>query len=555
MKFKFTPRQRKWIKRLAILFVIRLVLGAILYYVIVYRFKDIAQIMVKRQSKGMYAFDASDVEFSIWHKNIVVSDAVLHCTDTLRRPTHYEVTIPRIYLSIESWTALLLHRRMLVDSLNIDSPDIIAHAHSPQLDARSRQLERAGRVSFHASQVFDVLKQVLAHLQVRAFSLEKGSFRYSNTKTGIPFVSDQINLSIRNFSKKDSTADHLFSSDDVDISLGPQHWMMPDGNHDLQFKRLHFSGRNEIFELDSCTFHSAAEGNRGDLSLSADKFFFNATNLSATYERERLLIDTLICIRPVLSLQLVDRQQREDSTVAINKSIRHLFIDISFRYIDIRDGQLRLGHSGQNRETYTQQTNLKVYNLRISPDSLSAIRTDSIAMNLRNIRFLGPDSLSQLSIGELTLIKQDLTLREAVFGPAVTEHGARYRAGRDRSEQGHSSPDRVSPDRASSDRSDTVLTLSSPLIEMRGCSLQDLLKRKLKADTAILYDPILTLTSKAPRSSADGGEDQDHPRTWGPEEKADKWRREQFDKSVHNLRLLIDVNRFEIGSQRKRKIK
>lgn len=486
-----------------ILFVIRLVLGAALYYVIVYRFKDIVQIMVRRQSKGMYAFDASDVEFSLWHKNIVVSDAVLHCTDTLRRPTHYELTVPRIYLSIESWTALILHRRMLVDSLNIDSPAIVAHAHS-------RELEKAGRVSFHASQVFDVLKRVVAHLQVRAFNLENGSFRYSNTKTGIPFVSYQINLSIRNFSKKDGKADHLFSSDDVDLSLGPQHWVMPDGNHDLQFKRLHFSGRNEIFELDSCTFHSAAEGNRGDLSICADKFFFNSTNLSAMYEREQLLIDTLTCIRPVLNLQLVDKKLREDSTEAINKSIRHLFTNISFRYIDIRDGQLRLGHSSKNQATYTQKTNLKVYNLRISPDSLQPIRTDSIAMNLRNIRFIGPDSLTQLSIDELVLNKQELILRSAVYGPTA----------------------RVRPD--------TLLTLSSPLILMRDCSLQDLLKRKLKAESAELYDPLITLEGK---------------QTWGPGEKADKWRREQFKKTLHSLRKLIDVNDLTIKSERKRKIK
>jgi gluconolactonase len=528
MKLTFTPRQRKWIKRLVILFVIRLVLGAILYFVVVYRFKDIVQIMVKRQSKGLYAFDASNVEFSLWKKNIVVRDGVLHCTDTLRRPTHYDLKVPRIYLSIESWTALILHRKMLVDSLNIDSPDLVAHAHS-------LQLEKAGGVSFHASQVFDVLKRVVVHLQVRAFTLENGLFRYSNTRTGIPFVCDQINLSIRNFSPKDIRAekegeaekgrqpDHLFSSDDVDLSLGPQHWMMPDGNHDLRFTRLHFSGRNEVFELDSCTFHSAAVGNNGDLSVSADKLFFNSRNLSAMYEREELLIDTLICIRPVLNLQIIDKKTQEDSTVVINKSIRHLFTDFSFRYIDIRDGQLRLGHTAKNQETYTQKTNLKIYNLRISPDSLHRVRTDSIAMNLRGIRFIAPDTLTQLSIGELTLDNQDLVLRTTVYGPAPRN------------------------------RTDTTLTLASPLIRLQNYSLQDLLKRKLKAEGAVLYDPLITMVSKNKSTSSGLREDKDGKQTWGPDEKMDKWRRDQFNRALHGLRKLIDVGEFHIQSEPKKK--
>ena len=372
MKLTFTPRQRIWLRRLLILFIIRTVIWGALYYIVVYRFKDIMRITMRRESKGLYAFDASEVDFSLWRKNIVVQDAVLRCTDTLRLPRHYEVHVPEIYLAIDSWTALIFHRRLVVDSLHITEPSIKTHTH-----AGAAPISKP--VTFHASRILELLQKLVVHLQVRSLVVQDGAFRYSNTKNEIPFISDHINLSIRNFSRKERQADHLFSSDDVDLSISPQHWLMPDGIHEVSFRRLHFSGKDQLFELDSCTFHAAAVGNRAEASVSADKFFFNSRNLSAIYEREELLIDTLICYRPVLNWSVLYTKDREDSSsLAVNQAVRHFFKYIHFSYIDIREGKLLLDHP----LAYTKRTNLKIYNLRINPDSQPLMRADSVRLSL-----------------------------------------------------------------------------------------------------------------------------------------------------------------------------
>lgn len=555
MKWKFTPKQRKWIKRLLILFIIRMVLGGILYYVVVYRFKDIMQIMVKRKSKGLYAFDASDIKFSLWNKNIIVEDAVLYCTDTLHTPTHYDLQVPRLYLAIESWTQLILHRRMLVDSLNISMPRIIAHDHrrvngmdgiagSPgaaggegaggkggRIEADSLVHGQAGtedrHVSFHASRIYEVLQYMVTHLRVKSFALQNGSFQYSSTRNEIPFRCDRINLSILNFSKNDKQSDRLLSSDDVDLTLGPQHWILPDGNHDLRFSRLHFSGKDQLFELDSCTFHSAAVGKRGELSVSAEKFFFNSRDLSAMYEKEELHIDTLFCIRPVLNMQIIDKKNKEeDSSFAINQSIRHLFKQIKFTYIDILDGQLRLSHPGKYQTTNTQKTNLKLFNLRIYPDSAHRIRVDSIALNLRNIRFITPDSLFQLDIDEFSLNNNDLVCNNAVYGPTARN------------------------------RSPKLLTFTAPSLRLQNISLPELLKRRLKASEADLYNPIITLTDKGgvgpakedrrKRSEEVQGKERRSKERQAKKSQSKEEQIAHFYQTLHSLRDLIVVPDFRI---------
>src|ERR1700754_4208164 len=97
---KLSPKAKKWGKRILILLLIRLVVGAVLYYIIVYRFKDVIQVVVKKESHGAYAFDASDVTMSLWKRKLILHNATLTCKDTLNAASHYEVRVPEIYLSI-----------------------------------------------------------------------------------------------------------------------------------------------------------------------------------------------------------------------------------------------------------------------------------------------------------------------------------------------------------------------------------------------------------------------------------------------------------------------
>ena len=204
----------------------------------------------------------------------------------------------------------------------------------------------------------------------------------------------------------------MLSSDDVDLSIGTQHWLMPDGIHDVSFQRLHFSGKNQLFELDSCTFHAAAVGKRKEVSLSADKFFFNSRDLSAIYEREQLLIDTLICYRPVLNWPFLYQKAAGDtSSLVINQSVRHFFKYIRFRYIDIRDGQL---------PGYMKKANLKIFNLRVDPDNRPLMRADSVQLSLEGMPKGIPPPIPGLS--ELIGVKDLHVIRMLPRGGEAGKH-------------------------------------------------------------------------------------------------------------------------------------
>ncbi|MGF6850302.1 hypothetical protein QFZ51_005537 [Chitinophaga sp. W3I9] len=342
---KISPKAKIWLKVLVVLLILRIAIGVLLYYLVEHKFVNIIQYIVSKESGNAYRFDADDIDFSLFKRNIVISGARLTGKDTVNVAAHFDVSIPRVYLSIQSWRALILHKKLLVDSLSVISPALIIHEHV----ARGSRQE-----GFQLSSLVQHLEQTLQYVNARIVHLQNGSLVYSKVNGPPPLRVDHFNFSILNFSKVTNSDNHILGSDDVDFSFDRQHWILPDGRNTISFRRLHFSGKKQIFELDSATIFSAATATKGEMSLQADKFYFNARHLPAIYMREELLIDTLVCIRPVLKLP-GKKVSTKDKKIALDSLPNTLFKRMNFRYIEVKDGELLLRGNVSTGTTQTYQ--------------------------------------------------------------------------------------------------------------------------------------------------------------------------------------------------------
>jgi len=490
------PKYKKWIKRLLILLIVRFVIGIILYFAIEYNFKQIIQVFVKRETKGAYRFESSAIEVSLLNRSIIVDNAAIVCNDTLHTTPHYDVQIPKIYLTIESWKDLILHQTFAIDSLALLSPAMSVHEHR-------EQMRDTAASNFHISDIMTSLQKTLVHLRVRALVIQDGSFTYAKRNITEPLLVDHVNFSILNFTKENNDSSHLFSSDDIDISMNDQHWVLPDGFHDIKFRNLHFSGKDRLFELDSCYIHTKAKGNKGEISLAADKLFFNSAQLSAIYQKQQLIIDTLICIKPILTLPGDNKDTITDSK-AIKKSTDFIFDYINFNYISVEEGQLVF--TNKNKPSYgTQKANLKVYNLQVNPDSSTKIEADSILFNVKNLKFVTKDSLFQLAVDEFIFKNSDLVFNNAVFGPTPQN------------------------------RSGKGLTFSTPSLSLRNISLDALVEKRLKATEAFLYNPVIDIAADPKKKK------KIRP---GPIDNFNE--NSHIYKVLHSVSELLDVDNFHI---------
>src|ERR1700712_279255 len=65
---QISTRHKKWLKRLLALMIVIIAIGGGLLYIINYRLRDILQIVVNKESKGVYGFDAASIDISLLKK-------------------------------------------------------------------------------------------------------------------------------------------------------------------------------------------------------------------------------------------------------------------------------------------------------------------------------------------------------------------------------------------------------------------------------------------------------------------------------------------------------
>ena len=454
---------KRWVKILLIVAAIPLLLAGGIYYILVNNLKDVLEYAIEKQTNGGYSFHSKDIKLSFADKEIVIDNSVLTRRDTANTPVYYDIKIPKAYLSVDNWSDLLLHKRLSVNSFSVEKPEIVIHDYKVHPKSQNH-------ASFHTSMILENLQKTLDHLHAKSFAIHEASLTLFKRNSPEPLIIKDLSLTIRNFLKIDNNDSHLLGSDNLELALGRQRWVLSDGKNILSFKGLRFASNRQLFEIDSVHFHKPATAEQGEMSLRADKFYFNSKHLPAIYQKGELSLDTLICVRPVLTLPLAAKKAEVNDT-SIHSNIKTLFKNVRIRYTEIKDGEIVLAGQATNAlKAGTQKANLDIYNLNIDPQKQHLVTTDSIKLNLNNVAFYSKDSLFKISVEKFSLLNDDVLFTNVRYGPA-----SRKTAGKG-------------------------MTFTAPALRLKNISLDDLIRKRLVAEEADLVDPNITLiaTRKAP---------------------------------------------------------
>ena len=451
-----SPRKKKWLKIISISIGVLLLVAVVLYYTTAFRLKQAIRIIVDKESNGIYTFNASVVYVSLSKRHIKIKNAELRCRDTANTTPHYDVKIPEIFLSLPSLKTMILPEQLVIDSLAIALPQIKIHEHS------KRETQPA---AFHASNILDMLQRLKSKLQVRSFSIRNASFNYGNIFSQAQFKSNRISLVVKDFSKDNDSSKSFLSSDDVDLSIAEQQWEFFDGSHQISFSNLHFSGANQYFQIDSCRF-SGKNKQGSAFSISAQMLFFNSSRLTDFYNKEALILDTVLLYKPLIQLEASEREKKEDSASIVVQSIKQFLKSINCRFIDIIDGGIRLNQKNSEHALFaTEGANFKIYNLGLNRDS-AGVQFDSISLLQKNVNLITKDSLFKLNIAAFAIERNTLLLRNVTYGPTEKNQSAKH------------------------------FTFKSPLLKLNNIKLGFLLEKKLDADDAELYEPQISFKTE-----------------------------------------------------------
>lgn len=473
------------------------------YFLAVHRLKASVEYVVKKETGGKYEFHADKASLSLFNKTLYLKRVSLQCIDSAGLDQYYNVKVPEIFFSFTSWRELIFNQKLIVDSFSVVQPDIFLQVNHDTVDTTTKSS------AFKTSDILDFLEKTLVHFNAHSIRIENLAFTYSKPQQA-PLLVDHVSFEVVNFTKVDNNDRHVFGSDIVNLSLGRQNWKLPDGIHEISFKKFSFASSTQTVELDSFTFRQKVTAERPGLLLEGEKFYFNSSHLPTIYQKNELNIDTLYCVNPVLSLTQQTIVNNSTSTEAQKDSAaaaQALFRLIQIRFIDIVNGEFHLkSNETDSSISGLHKSNATVYNLVIDNENNESLTTDSVRVNLKDIQFYSSDSLTKLKIADFVLDGKDAFFRNVEYMPSEFNP---Y---------------------------DRGVTFTSPQLLLKDISLSELLKHRLQAQSALLTSPSIRVISINNAKSK--------PVQLAPPPTEDKML--VLFRSLHHVKDLLNVETFEI---------
>jgi len=434
------------------------------YFFLAYRTAKIAELLVEQQSKGQFQLNLDHLDISVRNRRVQLTNASLQQIDTSTNAVKYTVRLPKLFLQLKSLDSLVFHKKLLIDSLSLISPSF-----ETVLDTSASN----NQITFQTAKIFEALQKTVELLNVRSFQLQNGSVILRGNNSSPPFEIHGIDFRILNFNRNQSNPHRFLSADEIELNIPRQQWKFSD-NLIIKFSRLHFSGRKQSFRIDSCDVSSFGAGHERDVHVSADKISFSSDSLPAFYEKNELILDTLLCEHPVLRLHVRGNSSPADTAAAVTETLKKLFTDIHVKHLYIDDGQFTVENFKEGKSsTYTsQKTNIRIDDFRLLPNGTPFLLLGDIDMQLEELAFFTPDSLFQLTLDELDLLNNEIEFKNAWFGPSAKNPHAKS------------------------------FSLSIPVLALHHLEPEELLKGHLGADLAAMYSPTITIESPEEKSKS-----------------------------------------------------
>jgi hypothetical protein len=432
-----------------------------LVFVIKYRIKSVIKEVVRQETKGVYELDFSKISIDFIKGRVKLNAVDLKPAPTYPDKKDYRLTIGHLYFSLASWNQLLFHRKLFVDSLVLNAPDLT-------IFQRLAQKNNNGLTPIQ--EIFRSLENISETFKVHVLEINSGRVDVYRKTNDAPVIIDHISFRIENFGQKKKNNTHLRYADNVTLNIARQHWVFSSGQV-IKFGNLFFSGKDQTFLVDSCSI-SMAPDNRGHrTSLFAEKLLFRTNELVSVFDKNELNIDTLYCKSPVLSVAMPADKKDNDTVSDLNESIHQLPVNVNIKFINIENGQIHLA-SADNKRSYTgKKTNLKIYGLNLGHNPVPVIHTGRIDLNLHEISFATRDSLYLLTVNEFRFDSNNLVCRNAILKPSAKAKGY-------------------------------LKSINLPAFTLIDISLNDLLEKRLKALVAVIDKPQFFFASRTARKKA-----------------------------------------------------
>jgi len=428
---------------------------------------------VDKKSGGRIKLKIQKLHYNYFTQKMVLDNAVFYTTDSLTAPSSYRFEIPELWLNLNGLLPLVLNKKLLIDSLFLQSPRIQVTTLRYAKDTLKKKKEDIS-IPYEMGKVYKSIQDALKVLKVNRFQLEDGSFTLINkVQPGqLPLKVDDIHFQIDNLQVDPGQMpadEKLLFSDNVMLRSNNQNIIFPDGRHRLSFSRFRINLQRRLVEFDSCTI----EATKKDSTGSSFKVFFDAlllTNIDfdTLYQAEVIKADSVYCVNPtfILDVDLSKNKNVKKNPPKLERIIEQLTGDLQLGYVVVENANfnIKTTKDGKPSSFTFSKNNFEMQGLSVDQQATKPVTVKSFAMAIRNYENFIKDSSYSVKFDSVIFKDDRITLSNFLFNKL--------------------------------NNGKIINTFSVPRFSLEGLSWDYLVfEKRLKARQAVMYQPHISFTA------------------------------------------------------------
>ena len=460
---------RKFLKITAYFLGVLLVLMTAFHFWFIYHAEGLVEDLVSFQSKNTLALKVDKFKFNWFTYRMELRNPVFYST-SLTASTSYQFRIKKMDIRVRAILPLLFEKKILIDSLHLDNPDIIVTKLRVNTKDTTGRADTSVSLTQEMGRIYNSIQDALSVLDVNSFQIDKGKFSLINriNLSESPVVITNIHLHLDNL-KVDSTEEgnekKILFSDNVALHTTNQNIVFPDGRHRLSFSQFRINILKRFVEFDSCTIMAT----RGDSASNSFRVFFDKlqmTNIdfATLYHNEIIKADSVYCINPRFRLD-VDLPKRKGSGISppkLDELVQQLTGDMQLAFVVVENGAFDINtiRDGRPSSFTSDHNNFELQGLEINKSNDRALTVDKFVMAIRNYENFLRDSAYAIQFDSILINNNRISLSN--FGYKELQNNR------------------------------TVNSFSMPSFELQGLSWDELIyDQQLKADKVTLNSPVI----------------------------------------------------------------
>jgi len=413
---------RKLLKLTGILIgiVLLLLLGFHIWFV--YRAKSLMEETVYSQTNGKIRLKIDKLHYNYFSRKMVLENAVFVTTDTLTAPSGYRFAVPQLQLHLQALLPLVFQKKLLIDSLLLQSPDIRVTTLRYPPDTSTHKKEKIS-IPNEMGKIYKSIRDGLQVLKVVKFRINDGTFNLVNRASPdqLPMRISRIQFQVDNLRVDDTPGneDKILFSDNVQLQCSNQHIVFPDGHHHLDFRDFRIDLKKQLVVFDSCTIGETPK----DSSGSRFRVFFRSLALShidfdTLYRADVIKADSVYGIDPAFYLSVnLNEKKNGPAPPSLKTIIEQLTGDMQLGHVGVINGDfsIQTTRNGKPSSFVSKGNTFEMEGLQVIQEAKDPIRVKKFAMAIRNYENFIRDSSYRIQFDSILFRDAQITLSRFLF--------------------------------------------------------------------------------------------------------------------------------------------